>query len=64
MNVDPGAGRLAELVVHVVGLVQEQLQRETIVRPRHRHLPHLQTNISQMMTRVVTQPLCSHVDQS
>ena len=42
MNVDPGASRLAELVVHVVGLVQEQLQGETIVRPGHRDLPHLQ----------------------
>ena len=45
MNVDPGASRLAELVVHVVGLVQEQLQGETIVRPGHRDLPHLQRNI-------------------
>ena len=37
---DPGPCRLGELVVHVVGLVQEQLQHQAVVRPGQSHFPH------------------------
>ena len=40
MDSDPGPGRLGELVVHVVGLVQEQLQHQTVVGPGEGHLSH------------------------
>ena len=40
MDGDPRPGRLGELVVHVVGLVQEQLQHQAVVRPGQGHFPH------------------------
>ena len=40
MNCDPSPGRLGELVVHVVGLVQEELQHQPVVRTGQCHFPH------------------------
>ena len=40
MNGDPRPGRLGELVVHVVGLVQEELQHQAVVRPGECDFPH------------------------
>ena len=40
MNGDPRPGRLGELVVHVVGLVQEELQHQPVVRTGQCHFPH------------------------
>ena len=37
---DPGPRGLGELVVHVVGLVQEQLQHQPVVRPGQGDFPH------------------------
>ena len=54
MNGDPGPGRLGELVVHVVGLVQEQLQHQAVVRPGQCDGPHpnLETNSQLVVLRV------------
>ena len=51
MNGDPGPGRLGELVVHVVGLVQEQLQHQAVVRPGQCHGSH--TNLERKNDLVV-----------
>ena len=40
MNGDPGPGRLGQLVVHVVLLVQEQLHHQAVLGPGECHLPH------------------------
>ena len=41
MDIHPGSRHLAELVVHVVSLVEEQLQNKAMGRPCHCHLSHL-----------------------
>ena len=41
MDIHPGSRHLAELVVHVVSLVEEQLQNKTMGRPCHCHLSYL-----------------------
>ena len=40
MDGDPRPRRLGELVVHIVGLVQEQLQHQAVVRPGEGNFPH------------------------
>ena len=42
MDVNPGPSHPAELVVHVVFLVQEELQHQAMVRTCHCHLPYLE----------------------
>ena len=41
MNVDPRPGCLGEFVLHVVGLVQVELQVQAVVRASHCHRLHL-----------------------
>ena len=51
MNIDPGPGGLGELVLHVVGLVQVELQVQPVVRASHchrlnLHMTHVKANIT------------------
>ena len=58
MNVDPRPGGLGELVLHVVGLVQVELQVQPVVRASHCHRLHLhmhETHESQNNVSISTQ---------
>ena len=63
MDVNPGPSHPAELVVHVVFLVQEELQHQAMVRTCHCHLPHLQMRqyfISELVSLKYL-PLCQRL---
>ena len=50
MDIHPGPRHLGQLVVHVVGLVQEQLQHKAMFRPRHCYLSHLMRKMYTLLT--------------
>ena len=50
MNINPGARHPAELVVHVVSLIQEQFQHQSMIWPSHCHFSHLEGKAESKVT--------------
>ena len=58
MDIHPSPRHLGQLVVHVVGLVQEQLQHQPVVRPGQSDFPHghlERETVSQQILRATLQ---------